>query len=102
MIVITGGIVMKPECRDAAIALGAEHSARSRAEPGCLAHNVHVDAENASRLVFFEQWADMAAVTAHFAVPESGAFVRDLAKLANGAPWMRVFEGSEVEGMGRG
>lgn len=93
---------MKPECRDAAIVLGAEHSARSRAEPGCIAHNVHVDAEDASRLVFVERWADMAAVKTHFAMPESGAFVRDLVKLANGAPWMRVFEGSEVREMGRG
>jgi len=41
---------------------------RSRSEPGCISHAVHVDCENPLRLVFFEQWADRAALLAHFAV----------------------------------
>ena len=96
MIIITGGIAMKPESREHAIALGAEHSARSRAEPGCIAHNCHVDVEDSNRLVFVELWDDMAAVRAHFAVPESGEFVRQLAALGDGAPEMRIFEASEA------
>ncbi|HUQ13538.1 MAG TPA: putative quinol monooxygenase [Novosphingobium sp.] len=96
MIIITGGIAMKPEHRDSAIALGAEHSARSRAEAGCVAHNCHVDVEDPNRLVFVELWADMAAVQQHFAVPESGEFVRQLTALGDGSPEMRIFEASEV------
>ena len=92
MIIITGGIALKPEYRTEALRLAIEHSQRSRAEPGCLAHNCHIDCEDETRLVFVEEWADLAAVKAHFAVPESGAFVRELAKLGEGAPWMRMFE----------
>lgn len=96
MIIITGGIALKPEHRAEALRLAIAHSQRSRAEPGCLAHNCHIDCEDETRLVFVEEWADMAAVKAHFAVPESGALVRDLAALGEGVPWMRMFEASEM------
>lgn len=92
MIIITGGIALKPEDRAEALRLAIEHSRRSRTEPGCLAHRCHIDCEDANRLVFVEEWADMAAVKAHFAVPESGAFVRELTGMGEGAPWMRMFE----------
>lgn len=97
MIIITGGIILKPDRRDEAIALAIEHSRRSRAEPGCLAHTCHIDCENPDRLVFVEEWADIAAVKAHFAVPESGAFVRDLAALGEGPPWLRMFDAKAIE-----
>ncbi len=97
MIIITGSAIIRPEHRSEAIALGVEHSARSRAEPGCIAHNCHVDAEDANRIVFVEEWADMAAVKVHFAVPESGAFVRQLEALAMGRPVMKMFEAEEIK-----
>ena len=96
MIIIIGSIRMKPVHRAEAIHLGIEHSTRSRAEPGCLAHNCHIDAEDAARLVFVEEWADMAAVQVHFAVPASGGFVRELAAMSEGKPEMRIFEAEEV------
>lgn len=96
MILITGSARIRPEHRDEALRLGVEHSARSRAEPGCLAHNCHVDAEDPLRIVFVEEWADMAAVKAHFAVPESGEFVRAIGALAEGAPEMRMFEAEQI------
>lgn len=102
MIIITGSAILKPETHDAAIARGAEHSARSRAEPGCIAHNVHVDAEDARRLVFLELWADLAAVKAHFAVPASGAFVRALSGMTEGAPEMKIFKAEDVTSALRG
>ena len=96
MILITGGAVIKPEHRDEALALGVEHSQRSRAEPGCLAHSCHTDAENENRIVFVEQWADIAAVMTHFAVPESGEFVRKLGAMAMGRPDIHLFEATEL------
>ena len=96
MIIITGGITMNPETRERAIALGCEHSARSRAEPGCIAHNCHVDCEDEARLVFVEAWTDMAAVQAHFALPESGNFVRQLRAMASAAPEIEVFTAKPV------
>ena len=96
MIIITGSAIIHPEHLDEAVALGVEHSARSRAEPGCIAHNCHVDAEDARRIVFVEQWADMAAVKVHFAVPASGEFVRRLAAVATERPAMQIFEAEEL------
>ena len=96
MIIITGGVAIKPEHLADAVALGVKHSARSRAEPGCIAHNCNVDAEDANRIVFVELWVDMAAVRVHFAVPESGAFVGQLGAFAVGRPEMKIFEAAEV------
>lgn len=96
MILITGSARIRPEHRDEALRLGKEHSARSRAEPGCLAHNCHIDAEDQLRIVFVEEWADMAAVKTHFAVPESGDFVRAIGAMAEAPPMMRIFEAART------
>lgn len=96
MILITGSARIRPEHRDEALRLGVEHSARSRGEPGCLAHNCHVDAEDPLRIVFAEEWADMDAVKAHFAVPESGEFVRAIGGMAEAPPVMRLFRAEVI------
>ena len=96
MIIITGSAAIRPEHFADALTLGIKHSARSRAEPGCVAHNCHVDAEDPNRIVFVEEWADIAAVKTHFAVPESREFVRQMDALADGAPQMKIFEAKEL------
>lgn len=98
MIVITGSIVVRPEHIDEAVRLCVEHSVRSRSEPGCLHHAAHRDLENEHRIVFVERWADRAAVDAHFAVPESGAFVEAVSALAAEPPTMDVLEVADRHG----
>src|SRR5215468_3806716 len=85
MIVVTGSVTAKPDTFDEVRRLSLDHVARSRTEPGCISHAVHVDCENPLRLVFIEQWADRATLAAHFAVPGSRAFVGALAGLATGS-----------------
>lgn len=92
VIIVTGSVVVRPEDLDEAVAVSLEHVRRSRAEPGCLLHSVHLDVEDPNRLVFLEQWADRAALDAHFAVPESGAFVAALSALAAAPPAMEIHE----------
>ena len=92
MIIITGSAVIRPEHFDEALKLGIEHAARSRAELGCIAHNCHVDAENPARIVFVEEWVDMAAVKVHFAVPESRAFVKAVNRLAVEPPTIQLYK----------
>jgi quinol monooxygenase YgiN len=60
---------------------------------------LHVDCENPLRLVFIEQWADRAALAAHFAVPASRNFVRALHPLAAGAPDIQIYDASKLEGL---
>jgi quinol monooxygenase YgiN len=69
MIVVTGSVTARQDSFDEVRKLSLEHVHRSRGEPGCISHAVHVDCENPLRLVFFEQWADRAALLNHFAVP---------------------------------
>ncbi|MCI3134970.1 putative quinol monooxygenase [Phenylobacterium aquaticum] len=95
MIIILGSVQVAPDHLDAAIALGLEHCARSRGEPGCLAHDCHIDAADTGKLVFVERWADMAAVRTHFAVPASGDFVRRMTALASAPPQMHLYEATE-------
>jgi quinol monooxygenase YgiN len=91
MILVTGSVVVRDGRLDEALGLSLEHVRRSRTEPGCLSHAVHRDVENPSRLVFVEEWADQAAITAHFAVPASRTFAKALGALAAEAPVMTVF-----------
>jgi quinol monooxygenase YgiN len=78
MILVTGSIVAREECLDEVLRRSLEHVERSRLEPGCISHAVHLDCQNPRRLFFFEQWADEAALRTHFAVPASREFVKSL------------------------
>jgi len=97
MIIVTGGIVARAEGFEEARRLGMEHSRRSRDEPGCLSHDLHVDCENPLKLVFVERWADAAALRAHFQVPASIDFVRAVRRLAAEASRMEVYVAEPTE-----
>src|SRR5438094_10040943 len=97
MIVVTASVTTRPETFDEARRLSLEHVHRSRQEPGCISHAVHADCENPLRLVFFEQWADRAALLAHFAVPASRDFVRSLQALAEAATTIELYEATRLE-----
>ena len=64
MIVVTGSVIARQDTFEEVRRLSLEHVQRSRAEPGCVSHAVHADCENPLRLVFIEQWADRAALSA--------------------------------------
>lgn len=96
MIVVLGDAVLTPDHFDEALALGIEHSFRSRSEPGCISHNVHIDAENPARIVFVERWTDMAALKTHFGVPASGEFVGKLRGWTMQPPSMTLYEANEA------
>ena len=97
MIVVTGSVTARPDTFEEVRRLSLEHVHRSRTEPGCISHAVHVDCENPLRLVFFEQWADRTALLAHFAVPASRHFVRALQPLAAAATSMEMYDATKVE-----
>jgi quinol monooxygenase YgiN len=96
MIIVIGHVTAKPETHDEVLALSLEHVKRSRAEPGCIAHNVSLDGETENRFVFVEYWADMPALMTHFALDASRQFVRDLTKLVAEEPEMKIFQAEET------
>ena len=91
MIVVTGSVTARQiaSTRSATEPRACPSLAR---EPGCISHAVHVDCENPLRLVFIEQWADRAALLAHFAVPASRDFVRALQPLAAAATTIELYD----------
>jgi len=96
MIVVLGSVLVRDGCMAEARKLSVEHVHRSRMEPGCVSHAVHVDCENPQRLVFVEEWADHASLQEHFKVPASGHFVAALSALAGEKPRMVVYQAEHV------
>jgi quinol monooxygenase YgiN len=99
MIMVSGSVTARADTLDAVLKLSLEHVHRSRQEPGCIAHAVHVDCENPLRLVFVEQWADRAALSAHFAVTASRDFVRALQPLALSGSTLEIYEATMLENL---
>ena len=97
MIVVTGSVTTRQDSFDEVRRLSLEHVHRSRTEPGCISHAVHIDCENPLRLVFVEQWADRAALLAHFAVPASREFVKRLQSLASTATAIEIYDATKLE-----
>ena len=97
MIVVTGSVTARPDSLDEVRKLSLEHVHRSRGEPGCISHAVHIDCESPLRLVFLEQWADRAALLAHFAVPASRDFVKSLQSLAASATTIELYDATRLE-----
>jgi quinol monooxygenase YgiN len=92
MLIILGSVLARSDTVEEAQRLSREHVARSRLEPGCLSHGVHADLDEPRRLVFIERWADWDALRAHFRVPASVAFARDMARLGAVPPEMTIYE----------
>ena len=98
MIVVLGSVRIRETHMIDALKHSLEHVRRSRKEPGCVSHAVHVDCENPLRLVFVEEWSDQASLQAHFKVPASRHFVAALSELATEPPRMVVYEAEQFGG----
>ena len=96
MIIVIGSFVAKADQLDAALALSLAHVKRSRLEPGCMSHAVHLDAEDPNRLVFLEEWADMAALQTHFMMPDSRVFAKAVEAMAASRPTIQVFSAAKM------
>lgn len=97
MIIVLGSVRTDAGNRAAIEAESIAHCTRSRAEPGCIAHNCHFDAEDPDRLVFIEKWVDAEALRTHFTVPDSHHFVAALRKLAKEPPVIEIFSAEPVD-----
>jgi quinol monooxygenase YgiN len=97
MILVIGHALAKPDTLQAMLAISTEHVLRSRAEPGCISHEVSSDALLPLRLTFVERWSDMAALQAHFRLDASRAFGKALASMADGMPEMHVYQSDEID-----
>ena len=98
MIVVIGSFIAKEGQRDTALALSLAHAHRSRTEDGCLMFSINIDAENANRLVFVEEWRDMAALKGHLKVPECMEFSSRLNESAESVAPLNIYEATVLTG----
>lgn len=97
MIIVLGSAVIKDGCIEEALEISQQHVERSREEPGCIAHGVHIDAENLQRLVFVEKWSDQAALSQHFKVAKSIEFVKALKDIVAQTPEMSIYDATQIK-----
>lgn len=96
MILVTGRVTAKPETFEEMLRVSREHVHRSRLEPGCISHDVAIDAEDPLTLQFVERWADETALKTHFRVPQSRAMWKRLQELAADPGAMQIYEAEEL------
>ena len=97
MLIVTGSLTARQDTFEELRAEALAHVRRSRTEPGCLSHAVHVDCENPLRFVFVEEWESREALMAHFAVPESRSFVKSARALAVESSSIAVFNADRIQ-----
>lgn len=96
MIIVTGHAIARQDTEAEVERLAVEHVLRSRAEPGCVSHEVSRDVLQPLRFVFVERWSDMAALQAHFRVEASRAFARAITELCEANPQMTIYQAEAV------
>ncbi len=69
MYTIIGTVTARPETRAELQDLLMAQVAPTRAEPGCINYDFHVDAADLCTFVFYENWTSRAALDTHLAMP---------------------------------
>ena len=90
MLIVSGSMTARPDTFEALRESALAQTRRSRAEPGCISHSVHVDCENPLRLFFYEEWADRAALDVHFAEKGSNDFMKTVRELSASSTRVKI------------
>ena len=80
-VTIIGTVTAKPATRDELLALLATQVAPTRAEPGCINYDFHIDASDPCCFVFYENWQSLNDLDAHLAMPHLAPLFSQLGRL---------------------
>ena len=69
MYTIIGTVTARPETRAELEGILMSQVVPTRAEPGCINYDYHVDAADPCVFVFYENWTSRAALDAHLMMP---------------------------------
>ena len=97
MIVVIGRVSCEAENRDALVAAFEEMQDASRREDGCLRYGFFAAVEDPLSFVAVEEWADRAALDAHFAQPHLQEFAARLLELVSGQPEVAIHEVADTK-----
>lgn len=80
-VTIIGTVIARPETRVELKALLAAQVAPTRAEPGCINYDFHVDAEDPCVFVFYENWKGQDDLEAHLQMPHLKPLLSEIDRL---------------------
>ena len=80
-VTIIGTVTAKPDTREELLALLSAQVAPTRAEPGCINYDFHVDPADPCCFVFYENWRTQADLDAHMAMPHLAPLFSQLDRL---------------------
>jgi quinol monooxygenase YgiN len=80
-VTIIGTVRARPDTREELARLLAAQVSPTRAEPGCISYDFHVDAADPCCFVFYENWRSQADLDAHLAMPHLGPLFSQLDRL---------------------
>ena len=92
MLILAAKCSGKPERRNDVLRLIAAVTAPSRLEPGCIAYDVHERVSGDNEFLFFEEWADQAALDLHFQTAHFQEFIKEFVGCLQGPPNIRIHE----------
>ena len=92
IILVTGSVTARDDSFDALLVASLAHVQRSRAEKGCLTHDVSRSIEEPLRLDFIERWANRDSLSVHFKQPGSLKFVSAVRTLAAESSGMQIYQ----------
>jgi quinol monooxygenase YgiN len=92
MIVIAGTIPIRAEAREQAVAALSKMSEMSEAEDGCGRYRFAFDVRDPNVIILVEEWANDAALAAHFASAHMAEFQKAMPGLVGGAPAITRYE----------
>lgn len=97
MIIVTGSVTARPGSFEALLEASLAHVHRSRTEDGCISHAVRIDSEDPMKLVFFEEWRDLAALKAHFTTPGIPVLLAAFKEHAAASEAITTYEATKVD-----
>src|SRR5580658_1462473 len=91
MIVLAAKCAGKPDRRNDIIRLANAMLEPSRNEAGCISYDFY-ERPSSHDYLFFEEWADQAALEFHFQTPHFQEFIKEFSGLLAGPPNIRVYD----------
>ena len=89
---LIGTVVARNETREDLQRILSAMVAPTRAEPGCINYDFHVDAEDPNVFVFYENWKSRADLDAHLKTPHLAPLIGRLDELLARPVEMRFLE----------
>ncbi|QHU99674.1 putative quinol monooxygenase [Synechocystis sp. CACIAM 05] len=96
-IVVAGNIKVKPDKKEAFIALSQTFIEPSRSEPGCISYSFYEDETEDNSFLFFEVWRNRAALDYHFQTPYFHEFVEKSPDLLAKPAEIKIYKIAETQ-----